>query len=105
MLCVYYQLNKWASPPTGPLFVFLNLSDAIAYAKGDDRIYRCRTKNLRPQDVVLCSSTGHDSAESAIRHFWAMDDPKNSLLGPGILQPTPPGTYIADAVMLTKRVR
>lgn len=83
----------------GPLFVFKLLEDAIrgvpllSYAPL--QIWRCRTKNLREQSTML----KWFSEPSLILCFW-----RGEAKG-AFMTETIKGTYVADEVTLTKRVR
>lgn len=104
-LSVQYKRGKWVRPKIGPSFVFKRLEDAIKGLPlicGRGVIWRCRTINLRlGVNMVAPGGLGHLIKE--IAKFWKGEEVDLDSYNP--IVPVLQGTYLADKVMLTKRVR
>lgn len=107
-LVVIYIPMKWVKPEFGPSLVFDTLAHAEAFIESTcgtcriktDIIYRCRTRNRRRIGTILGDFSSDIPETVAAARFWrGYELTKDSLM------PSPPGTYAADEVMLTKRIK
>lgn len=104
-LSIQYKTDEWVEPEAGPSFVFKYLNDAIAMLPkvyGNGQIWRCRTVNLRPGKSMVAPG-GLGVLAKEVRKFWKGLEPNLASWRP--IVPVLPGTYLADKVMLTKRIK
>lgn len=108
---VEYLVNNWVYPKIGKLFVFDDLEAAKKYERkfhcgsvGGSYIYECEVKNPRTITRIM-----NLTEKTLLLKFWQNYKNKKSFRKiadqSSILWPVPQGSYVVDAVKLTKKVR
>lgn len=95
---IQYEPGVWVEPEFGKLMVFDSLVNAEYFSRMCGFIiYSCEAKNVTAAPPKLPNSSVETMKD--IKAFW-----RTGVL-PLYSIPTPPGTMIADAVMLLDKIR